>query len=148
MASPKPSSQILLDAAILRFLQHSICFRETMARTLCSLFPHLIKQKRPLQDDVAAIDGISYVVRGRVENLYAVARRASSLLPSFTRINQWQNQAQYEMRDGEICRFRVIEDRDGELEIVLYYGDRMTATRARAVPGAFSSAFSISATST
>ena len=40
------------------------------------------------------------------------------------RLNQWQNQAQYEMGEGEICGFRLIEDREGEIELVLYYGDQ------------------------
>jgi hypothetical protein len=34
--------------------------------------------------------------------------------PSFDRINQWQNQAQYETKDGNICGFRLVEDREGE----------------------------------
>ena len=92
-------SQILLDAAILRFLEHNICFRETLdfgSETLL-IFPGLIKQKRPLQDDLPSTDDISYVVRGRVENLYASLVVLLGYTPSFTRINQWQNQAQYEM---------------------------------------------------
>jgi small GTP-binding protein len=121
-------SQILLDAAILRFLQHHICFRETSSilgdETLL-IFPGLIKQKRPLQDDLRATDDISYVVRGRVENLYASLVVLLGYTPSFTRINQWQNQAQYEMGEDEICGFRLIEDREGEIEVVLYYGDRL-----------------------
>jgi hypothetical protein len=39
----------LLDAAILRFLQHNICFRETLGDETLLIFPGLIKQKRPLQ---------------------------------------------------------------------------------------------------
>ena len=64
--------------------------------------------------------------RGRVENLYASLVVLLGYTPSFSRINQWQNQAQYEMREGEICGFRSIEEREGELELVLYYGDKMT----------------------
>lgn len=120
-------SQILLDAAILRFLQHNICFRETLNEETLLIFPALIKQKRPLQDDLPSTDDISYVVRGRVENLYASLVVLLGYTPSFTRINQWQNQAQYEMGEGEICGFRLIEDREGEIELVLYYGDRMPA---------------------
>lgn len=120
-------SQILLDAAVLRFLQHNICFRETLNDETLLIFPGLIKQKRPLQDDLPATDDISYVVRGRVENLYASLVVLLGYTPSFTRINQWQNQAQYEMGEGEICGFRLIEDREGEIEVVLYYGDRMPA---------------------
>jgi small GTP-binding protein len=121
-------SQILLDAAILRFLAHNICFRETLNEETLLIFPGLIKQKRPLQDDLPATDDISYVVRGRVGNLYASLVVLLGYTPSFTRINQWQNQAQYEMRDREICGFRLIEDREGELELVLYYGDQMPAS--------------------
>ncbi len=120
-------SQILLDAAILRFLQHNICFRETLNDETLLIFPALIKLKRPLQDDLPSTDDISYVVRGRVENLYASLVVLLGYTPSFTRINQWQNQAQYEMGEGEICGFRLIEDREGEIELVLYYGDQMPA---------------------
>ena len=118
-------SQILLDAAILRFLEHNICFRETLNDENLLIFPGLIKQKRPLQDDLPSTDDISYVVRGRVENLYASLVVLLGYTPSFTRINQWQNQAQYEMGENEICGFRLIEDREGEIEVVLYYGDRL-----------------------
>ena len=93
----KSEGQILLDAAILRFLEHSICFRETLGNDTLLIFPSLIKQKRPLQDDLPATDDISYVVRGRVENLYASLVVLLGYTPSFMRINQWQNQAQYEM---------------------------------------------------
>lgn len=120
-------SQVLLDAAVLRFLGHNICFRETMGEDTLLIFPALIKQKRPLKDDLPATDDISYVVRGRVENLYASLVVLLGYTPSFTRINQWQNQAQYEMGEGEICGFRLIEDREGEIELVLYYGERMPA---------------------
>jgi hypothetical protein len=60
-----------------------------------------------------------------VENLYASLVVLLGYTPSFTRINQWQNQAQYEMDEGEICGFRLIEDRQGEIELVLYYGDQL-----------------------
>ncbi len=120
-------TQILLDAAILRFLEHNICFRETLNDDTLLIFPGLIKQKRPLQDDLPSTDDISYVVRGRVENLYASLVVLLGYTPSFTRINQWQNQAQYEMGENEICSFRLIEDREGEIEVVLYYGHRLPA---------------------
>ena len=120
--------QILLDAAILRFLEHSICFRETLGNDTLLIFPSLIKQKRPLQDDLPATDDISYVVRGRVENLYASLVVLLGYTPSFSRINQWQNQAQYEMGAGEVCGFRMIEEREGEIELVLYYDDKMPRT--------------------
>lgn len=121
----KAEQQILIDAAILRFLEHNICFRETLNDDTLLIFPSLIKQKRPLQDDQPATDDISYVVRGRVENLYASLVVLLGYTPFFTRINQWQYQAQYEMKDGEICGFRSIEEREGEIELILYYGEKM-----------------------
>ena len=54
--------------------------------------------------------------------------------PSFIRINQWQNQAQYEMGPGQVCGFRLIEEREGEIELVLYFG--APRERARRRPGA------------
>lgn len=117
--------QILIDAAILRFLEHNICFRETLNEDTLLIFPSLIKQKRPLQDDLFATDDISYIVRGRIENLYASLVVLLGYTPFFTRINQWQNQAQYEMNKGDICGFRSIEEREGEVEFILYYGDKM-----------------------
>lgn len=119
--------QILLDAAVLRFLEHNICFRETFDTDTLLIFPGLIKQKRPLEDDFPANDDVSYVVRGRVENLYAMLVVLLGYTPSFIRINHWQNQAQYAMGKNEICGFRMVEDRDGEIELVLYYSQSMPA---------------------
>jgi small GTP-binding protein len=119
--------QILLDAAILRFLEHSICFRETLGNDTLLIFPSLIKQKRPLQDKFQSVDDMTYIVRGRIENIYSALVVLLGYTSSFTRINQWQNQAQYEMGTDEICGFRVIEDREGEQELVLYYSIIMPA---------------------
>lgn len=113
--------QILLDAAILRFLEHSVCFRETLGSETLLIFPDLIKQKRPLEDDFEWVDDMSYIVRGRVENIYASLTVLLGYTSAFTRINQWQNQAQYELGQGEVCGFRVTSEREGELELVLYY---------------------------
>ena len=119
---------ILIDAALARFFSHNLCFRTALGDDTLLVFPSLIKQKRPLTDEPSAVEGTSYVVRGRVENLYASLVVLLGYTPSFTRINQWQHQAQYELRPGEICGFRLIEDREGEIELVLYYGERMPAS--------------------
>jgi len=71
--------------------------------------------------------------------LLALAGRALLVVllgytPSFIRINQWQNQAQYEMGPGQVCGFRLIEEREGEIELVLYFG--APRERARRRPGA------------
>ena len=119
--------QVLLDAAMFRLLSHSICFRETLGAEALLIFPDLIKQKRPLLDEIEAMEDMSYIVRGRVENVYAALVVLLGYTQAFTRINQWQHQAQYEMGAGEICGFRLIEERDGEIELVLYYSSAMPA---------------------
>ncbi len=122
----KIEQQILLDAAVHRFMEHSICFRETtLGGETLLIFPGLIKQKRPLKDNFESNDDVSYIVRGRVENIYSALVVLLGYSPTFTRINQWQNQAQYEMGVGETCGFRLIEEREGELELVLYYSTTM-----------------------
>ena len=118
-------SQILIDAAVVRFLQHNICFRETLGSETLLVFPGLIKQKRPAQDELSSTDDIFYVVRGRVENLYASLVVLLGYTPSFTRTNLWQNQAEYEMGEGEFCGIHLIEDREGEIELRLYYSEQM-----------------------
>src|SRR5262249_25421193 len=40
----------------------------------------------------------------------------------FTRTDQWQNQAQYEVGAGEVCGFRQVAEHEGEIDLVLYYG--------------------------
>lgn len=115
----------LLDAAVARFLEHNLCFREALGPDMLLIFPSLIKQKRPLNDLADAIDNISYIVRGRVENVYAALAVLLGYTPTFTRVNQWQSQAQYELGTGQICGFRMIDEREGEIELVLYYTPTM-----------------------
>ncbi|MDJ0902761.1 MAG: GTP-binding protein [Xenococcus sp. MO_188.B8] len=121
----KAEKQILFDAAVLSFLEHNVCFRETFDNDTLLIFPGLIQQRRPLEDDFPATDDVSYVVRGRVENIYAMLVVLLGYTPSFIRINHWQKQAQYAMGENEICGFRMIEDREGEIEFILYYSDQM-----------------------
>jgi len=121
----KNERHILLGAAVQRFLEHNICFRGTLDSDTLLIFPGLIKQRRPLDDNFEAVDDVSYVVRGRVENIYAMLVVLLGYTPSFVRINQWQNQAQYVMGNSGICGFRLIEDREGEIELVLYYSKNM-----------------------
>ena len=130
---------ILIDAAILRFLDHSICFRETLGNETLLIFPGLIKQKRPLQDEFESVDDVSYIVRGRVENIYALLVVLLGYTSTFTRINQWQNQAQYEMGPNEVCGFRLSEEREGELELILYYSIVMPSFGRTLFQGLFES---------
>lgn len=117
----KSEREILSDAAVLRFLEHNICFREILGADNLLIFPALIQRKRPIFDDFETVEDVSYIARGAVENVYAALVVLLGYTHTFTRVNQWQNQAQYEMGAGEICGFRQIEERAGEIELILYY---------------------------
>lgn len=119
-------SDALLDSAALLFLEHNVCFRETdpLSNQSYLVFPELINLKKPLLEDEQAVeDGVGYTASGAVENVYASLVVLLGYTQTFTRRNQWQSQARYEMGDGLICGFRQdSSDREGELNLVLYFG--------------------------
>lgn len=117
----KPEQDVLLDGAALLFLEHNICFRSSTGSQTYFVFPSLINLKRPMFEDIETVDDGSYSATGSVENLYAALVVQLGYTSTFTRTNQWQGQAQYEMAPGEMCGFRQIEEREGEMDLVLYY---------------------------
>jgi small GTP-binding protein len=126
----KRERDVLLDATVALFLTHNVCFRETsLGGKTFLVFPELNNHKRPQIDEVATIDDVSYEVSGVVENVYAALVVLLGYTNTFTRTNQWQNQAQYETAGGDVCGFRQIADREGEIELVLYYGAKTTGAR-------------------
>lgn len=117
----KDEREILLDAAAVLFLEHNLCFRETFNQQTFLVFPSLINEKRPKDKDFTSVEGASYRVKGAVENVYASLVVLLGYTNTFIRTHQWQNQAQYEMGEGEICGFQQTDYQDGEIELVLYY---------------------------
>ena len=67
----KDEREILLDAAAVLFLEHNLCFRETFNQQTFLVFPSLINEKRPKDEDITPVEGASYRVKGAVENVYA-----------------------------------------------------------------------------
>jgi small GTP-binding protein len=114
------SREVLLDAVVALFLNHNICFRERLGANTFLVFPSLINQKKPTEE-LGTIEDISYSVTGRIENVYPALVVLLGYSNTFTRTNQWQNQAQYEMNPGEICGFRQVAEKEGEIEFILYY---------------------------
>lgn len=115
--------EILLDAADVIFLEHNLCFRETFNRQTFLIFPSLINEKRPKTEDLTPVEGASYRVQGAVENVYASLVVLLGYTNTFIRTHQWQNQAQYEMGEGEICGFQQTIYGSGEIELVLCYAE-------------------------
>lgn len=127
-ALEKEERDVLLDAAVVLFIEHNLCFRETLGTQTLLIFPALINQKRPQVEESEIVDDYSYRVTGAVENVYAALVVQLGHTNTFTRTNQWQNQAEYETARGDVCGFRQIDEREGETELVLYH--------ARDKPGA------------
>jgi len=114
--------EIMLDATAVLFLKHNICFRETHNERTFLVFPSFIEKKRPMIEDIETIEDVSYRVSGAVENVYASLVVLLGYTNIFVRTNQWQNQARYQLGEGEICGFLHTADKEGEIELVLYYG--------------------------
>ncbi|HEX8089624.1 MAG TPA: hypothetical protein VF762_12255, partial [Blastocatellia bacterium] len=116
---------ILLDSAALLFLKHNICFRETdpLGGKSYLVFPELINLKKPaLDDEQPTEDGAAYTVSGATENVYASLVVLLGYTQTFTRTNQWRSQARYEVGEGLICGFRQEDEREGEMDLALYFG--------------------------
>jgi WD40 repeat protein len=117
--------QVLLDSAALLFIEHNICFRETdpLSSKSYLVFPELINLKKPLLEDEQPMeDGVAYTVSGAIENVYASLVVLLGYTQTFTRTDQWRSQARYEVGDGLICGFRQEGEREGEMDLVLYFG--------------------------
>jgi small GTP-binding protein len=114
---------ILIDAAVVLFLERNLCFRETFNQQTFMVFPSLINEKRPKDNDLTPVEGASYRIKGPVENVYASLVVLLGYTNTFSRTHQWQNQAQYEMDEKEICGFQQTSYEAGEIELVLYYAD-------------------------
>jgi len=121
---------ILLDSAVVLFLEHNVCFRETdpLKAQAFLVFPELINLKKPVLGDEGPIEeGVAYTVSGAVENVYASLVVLMGYTQTFTRTNQWRNQARYEVGQGLVCGFRQEAERPGELDFVLYFGTKTPA---------------------
>ncbi len=116
---------ILLDSAVVLFLEHNVCFRETdpLNGRAYLVFPELINLKKPLiGDDTPTEDGVAYTVSGAIENVYASLVVLMGYTQTFTRTNQWRDHARYEVGTGHVCGFHLEAERAGDLDFVLYFG--------------------------
>jgi small GTP-binding protein len=115
---------VLLDSAVVLFLKHNVCFRETdpLSREPSLVFPELINLKKPLEEEKATEDSVAYTVGGPTENVFASLVVLLGYTRTFTRTSQWQDNARYEVADGLVCGFRQEAERDGELDFVLRFG--------------------------
>ena len=115
---------VLINAAVVLFLRHNICFRQTVDTDTLLIFPALINQKPPLLAPDDIVEFMTYRISGAVENVYAALVVQLGYTGAFKRTNQWQNQAEYETLAGAMCGFRQTAESEGEIEMVLYHSKR------------------------
>jgi small GTP-binding protein len=128
---------ILLDAAMVLFIEHNIAFRETHVQSSYIIFPQLINQKTPSLEEVETIEDVSYKVSGSIENVYSALVVLLGYTNIFVRTDQWHDQAQYEVGRKEICGFRQVEEKEGEVNFVLYYSRNVSSSNRDAFRGLF-----------
>jgi WD40 repeat protein len=116
---------VLLDSAVVMFLRHNLCFRETdpLSARGYLVFPGLINLRQPSTDDAEPYEeGPAYTAVGQTENVYASLVVLLGYTNTFARTHQWRDHARYVVGDGLVCGFRQQATRDGELDFALYYG--------------------------
>jgi small GTP-binding protein len=118
---------VLLDSAVLLFLEHHVCFRETdpLLMQPYLVFPELINLKKTPEAEQATEDGVAYAVGGPTENVFASLVVLLGYTHTFTRTAQWQNNARYEVGNGLVCGFRQEPERDSELNFVLCFAPKV-----------------------
>ena len=121
--------EVLLDAAVALFLEHNLCFRETLGAQTLLIFPALINQKRLPPEGIEAVDDFSYRISGAIENVYAALVVQLGYTNTFARTHQWHGQAEYETARGNVCGFRQVGEREGGLELVLYHAREKSGAR-------------------
>ena len=118
--------EIMLDATVGLLIEKNVCFRATIGNTTLLIFPALINQKRPvLSTGEKTTETTTFVATGAVENVYPGLVVLLGYTNTFTRTHQWQNQAQYEIEPGAVCGFRLVEENEGEIQLVLYFAKRV-----------------------
>jgi GTPase SAR1 family protein len=122
----KADGDILLDAAIAKFLEHNICFRETdpLSRRSYLVFPELINLESPRGFEEPQLQhGPSYLINGPIENVYSSLVVLLGYTNTFSRTKAWRRRAEYVVGEQDVCGLVLDVERDGELDITLYFGD-------------------------
>ena len=137
----KGEGDVLLDSAALLFLEHNVCFRETdpLRMEPYLVFPELINLKKPPEEEKPTEEGVAYTVTGPTENVFASLVVLLGYTHTFTRTNQWHNNARYEVGDDLVCGFRQEAERDGELDFVLCFSPKVGSPVRTLFQGLFES---------
>ncbi|HJQ33053.1 MAG TPA: TIR domain-containing protein [Pyrinomonadaceae bacterium] len=125
------NQQSLLRSVVFAFLERNLtlrCLREVVGKKSLLFFPDLVTLKRPRTGaGHGFFDGASYTVRGDTEYLFAVLVVTLGYTNMFTSTEHWDNMARYELEDGVVCGFRIEDEREGELDLVLFFNSKAEA---------------------
>jgi GTPase SAR1 family protein len=122
---PPEERDILLDATVLLFLAHNVCFRQTdpLSGRSFLVFPELMNLSAPIDPEAQPVeDGVAYTVTGATQNVYAALVVLLGYTSMFKRKQQWRGYALYETAEGALCGFRQEAEREGEIDFVLRFG--------------------------
>lgn len=136
--------KLMLRSVVLAFLERNLtlrCLREVVGQKSLLFFPDLVSTKRPKLNDTRVFqDGASYTVKGDIDYLFSVLVVSLGYTNMFLKADHWQDSARYEMHDGLICGFRIEDERDAELDLVLFFdgaADQTTRTVFRGLVESF-----------
>jgi GTPase SAR1 family protein len=138
---PEKDRNVLLDAAVAMFLKHNLCFRETdpLSSRVFLVFPDLMNLRKPSVDGQPLEDGAAYTVTGPIETVYASLVVLLGYTGTFTRTTQWRDHARYVVGSDAVCGFRLDDEREGELDLVLEYGPDVGESVRKLFEGLFES---------
>ncbi|HEX5616945.1 MAG TPA: TIR domain-containing protein [Solirubrobacteraceae bacterium] len=122
---PPEDRSVLIDSAIVMFLRHNVCFRETdpLSARVFLVFPELINLREPATEEAQLYDdGPAYTAAGQTENVYASLVVLLGYTSTFARTHQWRDHARYLVGEDGVCGFRQQATQDGDVEFVLYFG--------------------------
>ena len=127
--------QLLIESAIVVLLEHNVCFRESLGGSQLLVFPELINEKPPqlaAAEDI--VTGVTYVVEGNIQNVYASLVVLLGYTNALTRVNQWQDRAEYEIDDDRVG-FTHQRVRDDRFELTLYHQRAASDSKLRLFQG-------------
>lgn len=116
--------EVLLDAAIVLLLEHHVCFRERLGEQTLLIFPELINEKpQTLATSPAEDRDLTYIIEGNIQNVYASLVVLLGYTNILTRVDQWQDRAEYEL-EGQRVGFEQRRAQPSRLELTLLYEPR------------------------
>ncbi len=129
-------NSLLAEVAAL-LLDKNICFRQSDEAGTALIFPELINRRQTSTEPLSFEDDVSYTLSGPIDNVYAALTVLLGYTCILIRSDQWQHQVQYESKPGEVFGVRQLQEREGDIDLVLYFNDSVNLSDRRLFRGLF-----------